>query len=61
MVLIKAMREFVARSHEDGWKATAARPAEVDNRNDWNDLHMKGKLTKRDMARYRYAVSFHGV
>ncbi|WP_228407748.1 hypothetical protein [Proteus cibi] len=55
------MRKFVARSHEDGWKATAARPAEVDNRNDWNDLHMKGKLTKRDMARYRYAVSFHGV
>ncbi|HGN2570836.1 toprim domain-containing protein [Providencia rettgeri] len=50
----RAMKKFVARSHDDGWKATAARPAEKECGNDWNDLHMKGKLTERDIARYRY-------
>ncbi|MEQ5761306.1 bifunctional DNA primase/helicase, partial [Proteus mirabilis] len=42
------------RSYDDGWKATAARPTEKECGNDWNDLHMKGKLTERDVARYRY-------
>ncbi|MBE8613929.1 bifunctional DNA primase/helicase [Morganella morganii] len=50
----RAMKKFVSRSRDEGWRATAARPAETDNGNDWNDLHIKERLTERDLDRYRY-------
>ena len=42
------------RSRDEGWRATAARPAETDNGKDWNDLHLKERLTEGDPGRYRY-------
>ncbi|HGJ5863625.1 MAG TPA: toprim domain-containing protein [Arsenophonus nasoniae] len=50
----KAIKKFVSRSRDEGWLATAARPGDVDDNHDWNDLHIKGRLTKDNIARYRY-------
>lgn len=50
----RAIKKFVTRSRDEGWRATAARPAETDTGQDWNDLHIKARLTKSDLARYRY-------
>ncbi|WGL95593.1 toprim domain-containing protein [Arsenophonus nasoniae] len=49
-----AILKYVARSQQAGWAATAARPAERGEQYDWNDLHLKGQLTHRDLIRYRY-------
>ncbi|MEX5874401.1 toprim domain-containing protein [Providencia hangzhouensis] len=50
----RAMMKFVERSHQEGWEATAAKTSETRHGADWNDLHLKGKLTPVDMRRYRY-------
>lgn len=50
----RAMMKFVERSKNEGWQATAAKPAENGENIDWNDLHLKGKLTQKDISRYRY-------
>lgn len=50
----RASQKFVARSREEGWRATSARTSENTSESDWNDLHLKGQLTDKDVARYRY-------
>ncbi|MGK5712909.1 bifunctional DNA primase/helicase, partial [Proteus mirabilis] len=48
------MLKFVERSRLEGWQATGAKTAETHGTDDWNDLHLKGKLTSADISRYRY-------
>ncbi len=50
----RAMLKFVERSRLEGWQATIAKTAETHGADDWNDLHLKGKLTSADISRYRY-------
>ncbi|EFH1606732.1 bifunctional DNA primase/helicase, partial [Escherichia coli] len=42
------------RSAEDGWRTAAALPGKNNNKRDWNDLHIAGKLRGHDVKRYRY-------
>jgi len=49
----KAIRKHVARSQQEGWKSCAALPSQFKNE-DWNDLHLKDRLERYDLMRYRY-------
>ncbi|MFV9997282.1 MAG: hypothetical protein AB8W37_06170 [Arsenophonus endosymbiont of Dermacentor nuttalli] len=49
----KAIRKHVASSQQEGWKSSAALPSRLKNE-DWNDLHLKGRLEWYDLLRYRY-------
>ncbi|AZT32360.1 toprim domain-containing protein [Salmonella enterica subsp. enterica serovar Stanleyville] len=50
----KAILRHVKRSRDEGWKAGAALPSESGSGVDWNDLHLRGKLTPRHLKTYRY-------
>lgn len=50
----RAMIKFVERSRNEGWQSHAAKTAESPTNIDWNDLHLKGKLSTHDLSRYRY-------
>lgn len=50
----RAIRKHVERSRVEGWTANAALPPEGKRKADWNDLHIRGKLTARDLDAYRY-------
>lgn len=50
----RAIRKHVKRSRDEGWTAKAALPPDVKEKPDWNDLHIRGRLTARDLDTYRY-------
>lgn len=50
----RAMLKFTERSRAAGWSATAARTSEGHGKYDWNDVHIKGRLTSADISRYKY-------
>ncbi|EMK2701238.1 toprim domain-containing protein [Providencia rettgeri] len=50
----RGMKKFVERSRNEGWGATAAKTANKPSNLDWNDLHLQGKLTSKDINQYRY-------
>lgn len=50
----RAIRKHVERCRSEGWTAKAALPPGGKEKADWNDLHLKGKLTARDLETYRY-------
>lgn len=47
-------KKHAERSAESGWRTAAALPGENNNKRDWNDLHIAGKLRSHDVKRYRY-------
>jgi hypothetical protein len=48
-------RQWVKKSREQGWEATAAVIAfEGKAKLDWNDMHQRGRLEKKDVEDYRY-------
>ncbi len=47
-------KKHAERSAEDGWRTAAALPGKNNNKRDWNDLHIAGKLRGHDVKRYRY-------
>ncbi|WP_375592135.1 toprim domain-containing protein [Chitiniphilus eburneus] len=47
-------REWVKRSRDQGWTATAAQPPAGRRKQDWNDLHQQERLGARDLETYRY-------
>ncbi|MFV2241825.1 hypothetical protein ACNITM_28175, partial [Escherichia coli] len=47
-------KKHAERSAEGGWRTVAALPGENNNKRDWNDLHIAGKLRGHDVKRYRY-------
>ncbi|MBC1089712.1 toprim domain-containing protein [Escherichia coli] len=47
-------KKHAERSAEGGWRTAAALPGENNNKRDWNDLHIAGKLRGHDVKRYRY-------
>ncbi len=47
-------KKHAERSAEDGWRTAAALPGENNNKRDWNDLHIVGKLRNHDVKKYRY-------
>ncbi|HEN3438260.1 TPA: toprim domain-containing protein [Yersinia enterocolitica] len=50
----RAIRKHVERSRSEGWTAKAALPPESKLKADWNDLHLAGRLTAKDIETYRY-------
>ncbi|MFA9209429.1 MAG: toprim domain-containing protein [Yersinia sp. (in: enterobacteria)] len=50
----KYTKKFVKRAKEDGWKATAAQPPKGKLKLDWNELHQRDRLNKKDLETYRY-------
>lgn len=52
----KAIEKWLARSTADGWESSAAQaPHRPDGKSqDWNDLHLKGRLGEKDIEKYRY-------
>lgn len=50
----KYTKEWVKRSREEGWDASAAQPPAGRLKRDWNDLHQQDKLSARDLEAYRY-------
>ncbi|NOI31893.1 toprim domain-containing protein [Vibrio coralliilyticus] len=53
----KYTRKLVKRLKESRWNATAVQPPFKVGRHtkpDWNDLHQLGRLTEKDVDRYRY-------
>ena len=50
----KYTKKFVKRAREDGWKATAAQPPKGKAKLDWNELHQRERLSKKDLDTYRY-------
>ncbi|MBW5819574.1 toprim domain-containing protein [Yersinia enterocolitica] len=47
-------QKYAERSAAEGWKTTAALPAENGNKRDWNDLHIAEKLREHNIKKYRY-------
>ncbi|AJG19105.1 toprim domain-containing protein [Cupriavidus basilensis] len=48
-------RQWIARSLEEGWTATAAQvKASGAKKLDWNDMHQRGLLREQDLDEYRY-------
>lgn len=48
-------KQWVKKSREQGWEATAAVIAfEGKAKLDWNDMHQRGRLEKKDIEDYRY-------
>ncbi|HFI1725329.1 TPA: toprim domain-containing protein, partial [Escherichia coli] len=47
-------KKHAERSAEDGWRTAAALPGKNNNKRDWNDLHIAGKLRGHDVKRYRH-------
>ena len=45
-------KKWVARAREEGWTATAAQIPQRGKKRDWNDLHLLGKLTDKDIEDY---------
>lgn len=51
----KKAREFVKRSREDGWQASAAMvPLDGKKEPDWNDMHQRNRLESHHFKEYRY-------
>lgn len=50
----RAMLKFTERSRAAGWSASAARTSESRGKYDWNDMHIKGRLSASDISRYKY-------
>lgn len=51
----KFARQWAKRSREEGWEVSAAViPYEGKAKLDWNDMHQRGRLTPKDIERYRY-------
>jgi len=50
----RAIRKHVERCRAEGWTAKAALPPDGKEKADWNDLHIRGRLTARDLDTYRY-------
>ena len=49
------IRKQVERARKDGWTATAAQIAQpARGKVDWNDLHLRGRLTPKDLDEYRW-------
>lgn len=49
------MRQFVDRSREDGWEASAAFvPRKGKQKLDWDDMHQRDRLGPKDIEEYRY-------
>ncbi|MBI2381493.1 MAG: toprim domain-containing protein [Gammaproteobacteria bacterium] len=47
-------KKWVARAREEGWNATAAQIPQRGKKRDWNDLHLLGRLSDKDIEDYRY-------
>lgn len=48
-------RRYCDRAREDGWEAVAATiPQTGSAKLDWNDMHQRGRLEKKDLENYRY-------
>lgn len=50
----RAIRKHVERCRAEGWTSKAALPPDGKKKADWNDLHLQGKLTAKDLDTYRY-------
>ncbi len=49
------MRQFVDRSREEGWEASAAFvPRKGKQKLDWDDMHQRDRLGQKDIEEYRY-------
>lgn len=49
------MRQFVDRSREEGWEASAAFvPRKGKQKLDWDDMHQRDRLGEKDIEEYRY-------
>ncbi|CAG2152552.1 toprim domain-containing protein [Ralstonia mannitolilytica] len=47
--------KHLERAREDGWSASAALPKQAGKTKlDWNELHLRDRLSKRDLDEYRY-------
>lgn len=49
-----AIIKFVKKMRDHGMKCDAA-ISSVSEKNDWNDLHLKGRLEEKDIENYRYS------
>ncbi len=47
--------KHIQRARDDGWSASAALPKQAGKTKlDWNELHVRDRLSKRDLDEYRY-------
>jgi energy-coupling factor transporter ATP-binding protein EcfA2 len=48
-------RKWVDRARADGWECKAAQiPQRARRKDDWNELHLRGRLEEKDLEEYRY-------
>lgn len=47
-------RKFVKRARELGWDASAAQPPRGKQKQDWNELYQRGRLTKQQIDECKY-------
>lgn len=50
----KFTKEWVKRSRDADWEASAAQPPAGKNKLDWNDLHQHERLSTKDLEAYRH-------
>ncbi|GGY03654.1 toprim domain-containing protein [Paludibacterium paludis] len=50
----KFTEKYVTRARQEGWDAVAAQIPQGKKKQDWNDLHLVGRLQAKNIEEYRY-------